>query len=621
MKHHLRQLVQWLAHSPGRSRLRRGRKGPKLKGLKTKGPKFKGLKFKAHVVMGLCLSLLWACSTLTPSINSFTEAEQYLKEELLPDITVLSEFVSDTNAYNAIIPPLAEIVPDPATYPLSGATPSNDPNVVYLELYSSAEKANAARSDERWLVDVAETFNKQQQRLPSGQVIQVGVRNIPSGLGEQIIAAGKGQPAGYTPAHALWPELLKAHGIPNETIDEALVSSHAMFAVRPQVYEQLAQGGDVTFDRLMDAILAGEIEKVGYSNPYIASSALNFLYTSLWRSAGHSQDGKPLTLADISSPDVASVFNAFQQRVTLTTPTYLDLKQIWLRDKTAFDVIVMAHQSFSGLIEQPGFDKFKYVPFGVPETSPLVSFDWTTPAEKEALKQFADFATSADMQRLAEQQGYENTAYLQQGDFPPIPSGDVLDTAQSFWKQRKDGGRTVYMELVVDTSGSMNERKRLRSVQEALRTASTQINPGNQVGLVTFSDYPTRRIPLAPYTELEQKRLFTAIEQLEADGGTALYDGLAVGLAELMEKQAQDPEGEFYLLLLTDGKRNSGLHFKTLEGVLKESGVRVYPIAYDFGSGYPEALDAIAALRETPVYQGTPEEVNTLLKDLFQTNL
>ena len=369
-------------------------------------------KFIVSLCIGLCFSLLWACSSSAPTLNSFEEADTYLRDRILPNIQISSETVSDTDAYNAVIPPLQDYVPDPETYPLYGAEPSNDPNTVYVEVYSSAEKANAARDDERWLVDVAEQFNQQQERLPSGQLVQVGVRNIPSGLGAQILAAGGGKPAGYTPAHALWPELLKADGLEVETISPALVSSHAMFAVRPDVYKRLEKEGDVTFDRLMDAILAGEI-RVGYSNPYIASSALNFLYTSLWRSAGHYHDVKPLTLAEISSPEVGSVYNAFQKQVVLTTPTYLDLKQIWLRDETAFDAIVMAHQSYAGLIEQPGFDEFAYVPFGVAETSPLVSFDWTTPIEKAALERFSAFATSAPMQQLAVEQGYEQTEYLQ----------------------------------------------------------------------------------------------------------------------------------------------------------------------------------------------------------------
>ena len=152
-----------------------------------------------------------------------------------------------------------------------------------LKFYSSAEKANKEREDERWLIDVVEQFNQQQHSLSSGNVIQVGIRNIPSGLGAQILAAKKGKPAGYTPANALWLELLKAEGVSMQTVTSALVPNQAVFAIQPQVYQDLAQGGAVTFDRLIDRILAGQI-KIGYANPYIASSALNLLYRTHLRS-------------------------------------------------------------------------------------------------------------------------------------------------------------------------------------------------------------------------------------------------------------------------------------------------------------------------------------------------
>lgn len=53
--------------------------------------------------------------------------------------------------------------------------------------------------------------------------------------------------------------------------------------------------------------------------------------------------------------------------------------------------------------------------------------------------------------------------------------------------------------------------------------------------------------------------------------------------------------------------------------MIKYSGVRVYPI--DYGEVNPQELEAIAAIREGSVYEGTPEKVQVLLKDLFQINL
>ena len=48
-------------------------------------------------------------------------------------------------------------------FPLYAAQPSNNPKVVYLEIFSSSEKANIKKQNERWLVEVAEAFNKQRK--------------------------------------------------------------------------------------------------------------------------------------------------------------------------------------------------------------------------------------------------------------------------------------------------------------------------------------------------------------------------------------------------------------------------------------------------------------------------
>jgi len=92
-----------------------------------------------------------------------------------------------------------------------------------------------------------------------------------------------------------------------------------------------------------------------------------------------------------------------------------------------------------------------------------------------------------------------------------------------------------------------------------------------------------------------------------------------VGLADLLEKKATDPTGRFYLLLLTDGEVNRGFRFDAVEDIMAYSDVRFYPIAY--GEVNQGELQAIAGLRESTVQQGSPENVQSLFKDLFQVNL
>jgi Ca-activated chloride channel family protein len=547
---------------------------------------------------------------------SFEEADRQLRQDLLPKIEHTVTPIPDELAARYATDRLQEVLPDPNSFALYGAQPGEVPNAVYLEIYSSAEKANGDRQNERWLVEVADAFNRSNPRAASGAPIRVGVRNVPSGMAVQLIAAGRAKPQGYTPSNQLWVELLRAKGVQAIPIVQRLVPNTAGFVVQPQTYAELAKSGSVTFDRLLDAIAAGRMQ-IGYPNPYTSATALNLLYTLFWRAAGH-QGQQPLTKADLQQPQVSSVFEDFQRQVLITMPTTLALQEVFIRDPQKLQAIPLEYQNYQNLKKLPGFEKTMFIPFGVPHDNPLVSFAWAKGGQREALRQFSDFALSPPMQRLAQQQGFTVTDYLKDKQWPPVPSGSVLQEVQSFWKQKKDSGRNVYLMAVIDTSGSM-EGEPLQAVKEGLRSATAAINAGNNVGLLSFSDRPQTLVPLAPFDTRQQQRLLAAIDALKADGKTALYDAMAVGLADLMVQRQRDPQGRFYLLVLTDGRANLGLDLARLKPILEASDVRVYPIAY--GDVDRDQLANIAALRESSVLTGSPQSVRELLKSLFQANL
>ncbi len=569
------------------------------------------------LLIGLCLALLWGCVAGERAVNSFDSAEQYLQEKLLPKISVATSLIPDEVAWRYAVDGIQEPLPPIEQFPLYAAQPSNNPRVVYLEIFSSSEKANIKKQNERWLVEVAEAFNKQRKTIRSGEVIQVGVRNIPSGTAVRLLTAGKVQPAGYSPSNDLWVAMLSSQGIKPISIVPRLVPNVGGFVLQERVYRELAADGEMNFERLLDAIASGKLS-VGYPNPYSSSTALNLLYSIFWRGAGHQQDGQPLTIADLKSPEVKSIFQGFQKQVLITTTTTLDLQEIFIRDKDKLQAFPLEYQNYQQLKKVPGFEKTAFIPFGIPHNNPLVGFNWNTAKQKEAMQKFAEFATSSAMQKLAQQQGFIETDYFSAANLPPIPAGEVLTTAQSFWKRQKDAGRTVYLMTVIDTSGSM-DGKPLAEVKEGLRIASQEINPGNYVGLISYSDRPTEMLALAPFDEMQHKRFLAAIDNLRADGGTAMYDGMMVALGKLLEQKKANPNGRFYLIVLTDGQTNQGFVFKQVKEVLQYSGVRVYPIAY--GDVNQQELAAIAALRESTVKTGTPENVKELLKGLFQTNL
>ena len=564
--------------------------------------------------LGLCVAFLGSCGL--PKVDSSAKAQEVLFNRVIPQIETQISEISDQVASRYTVDQIQEPLPNIEEFPRYGAPPSGNANEVYVEIYSSSEKANADRQNERWLIEVADAFNRRGETV-AGKTIQVGIRKIPSGTTARLLLGKAAQPNGYSPSNDLWVEMVKSQGVAIRPIASRLVPNTAGWVLPGPVYDQLAAGGEVTFDRIVDQVAAGTL-KVGYPNPYTSSTALNMLYALFWRAAGHQQDGGDLTIAEVNSPQVNSVFEQFQQGVVTTTTTTLDLQELFLRDSTVLQAFPLEYQNYVNLKQVSGFEDSQFVPFGIAHNNPLVGFDWNTPDQAAALQKFADFASSSAMQDLAVQQGFIATDYLQAGKTPPIPGGDVLLAAQSNWKLRKDAGRTAYMAIVVDTSGSMDGEP-LRAVQDGLRIASQYINPQNQISLTTFNDQPVKLLNLQPFDEQHHKRFLAAVDLLQAGGGTALYDGVMVGLADLFRQQQQDPNGNYYLLLLSDGQTNIGYNFDEIKDILAYSGVRFYPVAY--GDVNQNEMEAIATLRESTVKSGTPENVQELFKDLFQVNL
>ncbi|MEM9217471.1 MAG: vWA domain-containing protein [Cyanobacteria bacterium P01_F01_bin.150] len=576
------------------------------------------LQFAFGIFLSIGLAMVGACSVDdSSSVDSWDSAQAALTRQILPKINVAQNFVSESVASRYTVDTIKEPLPNIESFPLYGAAPkASSGNDLYLEIYSSSEKANADRQNERWLVDVADAFNKSDRTTPSGQRIQVGIRKIDSGSGLRLIESNTVQPAGYSPSNALWLELAKGNEVGLQPVADQLVTNTAGWVVPDNVYQTLSANGPVTFETLLGAIASKQIT-VAYPNPYTSSTALNFLHSLYWRAAGHHQDGKALTVAELQTPQVQSIFEQFQSQVLLTTTTTLDLQEIFLRDQTKLQAFPLEYQNYLSLKQVPGFEQTHFIPFGLPHTNPLVGFDWNSPDTAAALQQFAQFAQSADMQALAKQQGFVIPGGLKPTQ-QPQPTGEVLKAVQSNWKLNKDNGQTVYLEMVIDTSGSMDGEP-LKGVQDGLRVASQYINPTNQVGLVSFGDHPTQLLPLAPFDELQHKKFLATVDQLRADGATAMYDGVMVALANLLEKRAADPDGRFYLLLLSDGAVTRGHGFRDISKIMEYSEVRFYPIAY--GNVDMGELGAIANLRESTVKTGNPETVQTLFKDLFQVNL
>jgi len=164
--------------------------------------------------------------------------------------------------------------------------------------------------------------------------------------------------------------------------------------------------------------------------------------------------------------------------------------------------------------------------------------------------------------------------------------------------------RQATIMLVTDVSGSMAatdvEPDRLTAAQEAARSFVDKLPRSFQVGVVAFNQLAELRLP--PSTD--RTRIEPVIDELIADGGTAMGDGLASGLTAIeaaTRGQRAQPGGRppAAIVLLSDGKNTSGAAEPV--DVARVAGRRGVPI-YAVALGTPEGvitLQGIGGLNET----------------------
>lgn len=148
---------------------------------------------------------------------------------------------------------------------------------------------------------------------------------------------------------------------------------------------------------------------------------------------------------------------------------------------------------------------------------------------------------------------------------------------------------TASVMLVTDVSGSMLAEDvaptRLRAAQEAALSFAQELPEEFNLGLVTFSQAAAVRVPPTEDREAVEQ----GIERLEAQGGTAMGDGLATAVDAIAEVAATPDESEdppAVIVLLSDGESTVGLT-EPLQAAreAQELGVPVFTVALGTDAG------------------------------------
>ena len=130
----------------------------------------------------------------------------------------------------------------------------------------------------------------------------------------------------------------------------------------------------------------------------------------------------------------------------------------------------------------------------------------------------------------------------------------------------------VSIGLVIDNSTSMKDKRNATVV--ALREFVQASNPKDEFFVVNFN----QDVHLDQDFTLDLNKVYKALDQADAHGGTALYDALLASRNHLKKGSKYRKK---FLVVITDGSDNTS--HVTSSNVLKEFNVPDGPIVYCFG--------------------------------------
>ncbi|RUT06038.1 hypothetical protein DSM106972_032440 [Dulcicalothrix desertica PCC 7102] len=113
--------------------------------------------------------------------------------------------------------------------------------------------------------------------------------------------------------------------------------------------------------------------------------------------------------------------------------------------------------------------------------------------------------------------------------------------------------------LILDHSGSMSGRP-LETVKKAACRIVDRLNPGDRLSVVVFDH--RAKVLVSNQTVEDPERIKQQINKLSADGGTAIDEGLQLGIKELTKGNKDSISQAF---LLTDGENEHGSNKRCLE--------------------------------------------------------
>ncbi len=550
----------------------------------------------AVVIFGVTFAIISAAGSEDGSENRMTYEESQAQLTKMLQKVYVQEVPAVKAAVQYNTTDLKEELPDISNYPQSVEGYGS----VNIEIISSTEKAGSGTDG--WLNEVAENFNKENYNI-NGQTVSVSVRPISSGVAADYIISGKYIPDTFSPSNELWGEMIKTKS--NVDIDmrsSRLAGNVTGILLKQSKYDELEQKyGKVDISCVIDETVTNGLT-MGYTNPFASSTGLNFIISALYSADKN----------DLLSDTAVDLFQQFQANVPFVAYTTIQMRDAATKQNGTLDAMVLEYQTYKNTVE---LRDFVFVPFGVRHDSPIYALGSLSAEKSQLLDMFIQYCQSDKSQKLASEYGFNNlNDYVSE---VPLPSGNVITSAQSLWKEVKDAGRPVAAVFVADISGSMNGEP-IINLKNSLINGSQYINQKNLIGLVSYDNDVYINLPIAEFDLNQRSKFCGAVQDLTPGGQTATYDAILVGLQMLDQVKQKDPQTKLMLFVLSDGQTNTGYEFDKVSKVAAGFNVPIYTIGYNADL---EELAKISSINEAASINADSDDVVYTLKNLFNAQM
>ena len=508
-----------------------------------------------------------------------------------------------------------------------------------------------------WIEDATKTFNQMRQKTPSGKVIRVEPKAMGSGDTIDEVMSGRLQAHILSPASKAFITLGNAQSRASTGGDlvgptQDLVLSPVVVAMWQPMAEALGWGKkplgwsdilslakDERGWGAHDAPQWGKF-KFGHTHPQYSNSGLISIIAETYAATGKVAG---LTVADVQNPKTKEYVEGIERAVVHygESTGFFGRKMFengpgYLSAAVLYENMVI--ESYGGLPGAPSYN----LPFPVVAVYPkegtfwsdhpigVVMRPWVTADHQAAAKMYTEYLLAKPQQEKAMTLGFRpsdvsialgapiDAAHGVNPKEPvttlEVPPADVISATTDLWKVAKKKSTVV---LVLDTSGSMREEKRMENAKVGAAELLTMLGDEDTFSLLTFNNqlsWAMQGQGLKSGREEAQRR----VKGLFPQGGTALYDAIADAHGKLMASAKADTITA--VVVLTDGAdTDSKMKLEELLSKIKpdyeKTPIRVFTIGYGKGANM-KILKSIADSTNAKAYEGTAENIRAIFKEI-----